>query len=83
VLFLGSLRPVIGAVFGMALSLAVTAKIVNLPGVGRSETAQFAALVVTAFFAGFSERWAKDTLGSGLPSTRPAAAARARPPGGA
>jgi hypothetical protein len=83
VLFLGSLRPVIGAVFGMALSLAETANIVNLPGVGKPKNAEFAALVVTAFFAGFSERWAKDTLASELPSTRPAAAARARPPGGA
>ena len=82
VLFLGSLRPVIGAVFGMAFSLAVTANIVNLPGVAKNGEAQFAALAVIAFFAGFSERWAKDTLASELPSTHPAGGARARPPGG-
>ncbi len=68
--FLGALRPAIGAVFGMAVSLAVTSDIVSLPGVAKTGDARFAALLVLTFFAGFSERWAQDTLATALPGAR-------------
>jgi hypothetical protein len=63
VLFLGGLRPAIGAVFGALLALAVASGTVKLPG-----DSTFAALLVAAFFSGFSERWAQDTLATALPT---------------
>jgi hypothetical protein len=88
VAFLGALRPAIGAVFGMALSLAVTSKMIRLPGVADTGDEHFAALLVVSFFAGFSERWAQDTLAASVPALRKTTvaqrgAAPARlPPGG-
>jgi hypothetical protein len=77
--FLGALRPLIGAVFGLALYFAITSRILKLfelpPG---GTTSRFYALLVIAFLAGFSERWAQDTLTSLAPSGA-AAATRARP----
>jgi hypothetical protein len=67
VFFLGSLRPAIGGVFGMALSLAVTSGIVSMPGLTDGTDKWFAALLVVAFFSGFSERWAQDALATALP----------------
>jgi hypothetical protein len=69
VLFLGALRPAIGAVFGVAVSFAVTSGMLTLPVVGDTADARFAALLVITFFAGFSERWAQDTLASTVPTT--------------
>lgn len=65
IVFLGALRPAIGAVFGLALYLAITSDTLNLfelPQAGT--TRRFFALLVIAFVAGFSERWAQDTLSS-------------------
>lgn len=67
VLFLGALRPAIGAVFAVVVSAAVTSNMVRLPGVSDTGDQHFAALMVVAFFAGFSERWAQDTIASSVP----------------
>jgi hypothetical protein len=65
-LFLGALRPWIGSIFGLLTYFAVTSgfvEIFKVPGEGIS---QFYFLCVIAFAAGFSERWAQDTLTGGL-----------------
>jgi hypothetical protein len=77
VFFLGALRPAIGAVFGLAISFAVTSGLLNLPVVGKGSEAKFAALLVVTFFAGFSERWAQDTLAASVPN---AGKTKASPP---
>lgn len=84
--FLGGLRPLIGGTFAMAISFAFTGGLLHLP-VAANETTdnRRLALFVLSFLAGFSERWAQDTLTSLLPATRdmPAANATHAPPGDA
>jgi hypothetical protein len=85
--FLGGLRPLIGGVFAMAITFAFTGGLLHLP-VAANETAgdRHLALLVLAFLAGFSERWAQDTLTAILPAAphAPASAGtqstRAAPP---
>jgi hypothetical protein len=67
--FLGGLRPLIGGAFALAISFAFTSGITHLPIADKSSTEhQHLALVVVSFLAGFSERWAQDTLATALPS---------------
>jgi hypothetical protein len=71
-LFLGGLRPVIGSVFGLLSYFALTSgfvEVFKLPAADDSK--RFYFLCVIAFAAGFSERWAQDTLTSILPSAAP------------
>jgi hypothetical protein len=66
-LFLGALRPVIGSIFGLLAYFMLTSgfvQIFKLPDAGSIE--RFYFLCVIAFAAGFSERWAQDTLTGGL-----------------
>ncbi|HTN22382.1 MAG TPA: hypothetical protein VL120_00220 [Solirubrobacteraceae bacterium] len=86
-LFLGGLRPLIGSIFGLLSYFALTSgfvEIFKLPP--EHETKRFFFLCVIAFGAGFSERWAQDTLTGGLtgrgrtPTPPPAAKPK---PGGA
>jgi hypothetical protein len=66
-LFLGALRPVIGSIFGLLAYFMLTSGFVNvfeLPKEGSLE--RFYFLCVIGFAAGFSERWAQDTLTGGL-----------------
>jgi len=66
-LFLGALRPVIGSIFGLLAYFMLTSGFVNvfeLPEAGSIE--RFYFLCVIGFAAGFSERWAQDTLTGGL-----------------
>jgi hypothetical protein len=66
-LFLGALRPVIGSVFGLLSFFMLTSKFVqffDIPPEGTIE--RFYFLCVIGFAAGFSERWAQDTLTGGL-----------------
>jgi len=66
-LFLGGLRPFLGAVFGLLSYFMLTSGFVQafeLPASGTVE--RFYFLSVIAFAAGFSERWAQDTLTGGL-----------------
>ena len=63
-IFLGALRPVIGSIFGLLTYFAVTSgfvEIFKVPG-DNEATKRFYFLCVIAFAAGFSERWAQDTL---------------------
>lgn len=66
--FLGGLRPLIGAAFAVAVSFLFTSGMLQLPVAGdASDYQRLLALMVIAFFAGFSERWAQDTLATALP----------------
>jgi hypothetical protein len=66
--FLGGLRPIIGGTLALAISFAFTSGITHLP-VSDSDpnTNRKLALVVVSFLAGFSERWAQDTLATAIP----------------
>ncbi|HEU5476689.1 MAG TPA: hypothetical protein VFU64_02540 [Gaiellaceae bacterium] len=68
--FLGGLRPLIGGAFGMAITFAFTGGLLHLPvSQGDKTIDQHLAYLVLAFLAGFSERWAQDTLTSVLPGS--------------
>ena len=87
-LFLGALRPVIGSIFGLLAYFMLTSGFVDifrLPEEGSID--RFYFLCVIGFAAGFSERWAQDTLTGGLsgrgkgeeePVGKPVGKARAR-----
>jgi hypothetical protein len=67
--FLGGLRPLIGGTFAMAISFAFTGGLLHLPvAAEESGDNRHLALLVLGFLAGFSERWAQDTLTSILPA---------------
>jgi hypothetical protein len=66
--FLGGLRPLIGGAFAMVISFAFTGGLLHLPVSGHAGRYQRRlALLVLSFLAGFSERWAQDTLTAVLP----------------
>ena len=68
--FLGGLRPLIGGAFAIVMAFAFTSGILHLPlSSQHSDTEQRLALVVLSFLAGFSERWAQDTLAAIAPAT--------------
>ena len=80
---LGSFRPFIGAVFGVAVFFVVKSEVVQ---VSEPETPKgFYFVVILAFLAGFSERFAKDLLdeaasiGSDAPPNPEAAPAASMP----
>jgi hypothetical protein len=58
---LGAIRPLIGAIFGIALYFVVESGLVSLR-VGDDDP-RLHFFVAVAFVAGFSERWAQDMLG--------------------
>jgi hypothetical protein len=61
--FLGAIRPLLGAIFGLAMYFAVISGILELFAIAGDEgTKRLYFLLVIAFLAGFSERWAKDVL---------------------
>jgi hypothetical protein len=60
---LGMLRPVLGAIFGIALYAALASGLLDLFKVPTDDvTKQLYFFLVVAFLAGFSERWAKGML---------------------
>ena len=59
--FLGGLRPLMGAIFGLGVFFAIDSGLLAVPKLENANDL-FAAIIVLAFVAGFSERWAKDTL---------------------
>ncbi|MDX6680218.1 MAG: hypothetical protein QOG94_257 [Solirubrobacteraceae bacterium] len=61
-IFLGALRPVIGSIFGLLTYFAVTSGFVEIFQIPKDPNKAFYFLCVIAFAAGFSERWAQDTL---------------------
>jgi hypothetical protein len=79
--FLGGLRPLIGGAFGMAITFAFNGGLLHLPvAQGESTHDQRLAFLVLAFLAGFSERWAQDTLTSVLPGTAAESKSKAKGP---
>jgi hypothetical protein len=67
--FLGGLRPLIGGAFAMAIAFAFSGGLLHLPVAANEPTNdRRLALLVFSFFAGFSERWAQDTLTAVLPT---------------
>ena len=81
----GAIRPIIGAIFGLALFVFVTGGLVplDIPTDQWKANLFFASV---AFIAGFSERWAQDTIVHSAPSvtfkrvpTDPAAAKSVAP----
>jgi hypothetical protein len=78
--FLGGLRPLIGGAFGMAITFAFDGGLLHLPVAASASTNdRRVALLVLGFLAGFSERWAQDTLTSVLPAAKPAPAPAGAP----
>ena len=86
-LFLGALRPVIGSIFGLLAYFMLTSGFVDVFKLPEDEIQRFYFLCVIGFAAGFSERWAQDTLTGGLsgrgrdkdaPAGKPVAKAPAR-----
>jgi len=65
--FLGGLRPMIGAAFAIAVTYTFDSGILHLPIASTTPYQEHVALVVVGFLAGFSERWAQDTLATALP----------------
>jgi hypothetical protein len=67
--FLGGLRPLIGGALAIAVAFTFSSGILHLPipATGDQQD-QHLALVVVSFLAGFSERWAQDTLATALPA---------------
>ena len=71
--FLGGLRPLIGGAFAMAISFAFVGGLLHLPvAANESSVNRHLALLTLGFIAGFSERWAQDTLTSILPTAHQA-----------
>jgi hypothetical protein len=67
--FLGSLRPLIGGAFALVISFAFTGGVLHLPVAANDpDTNERLALFVVSFLAGFSERWAQDTLATAVPA---------------
>ena len=67
-MFLGGLRPLIGGAFALVISFAFSGGLLHLPiAVGESDSHRRLALLVLSFLAGFSERWAQDTLAAVVP----------------
>jgi hypothetical protein len=60
---IGMFRPLLGAVFGLALYAALTSGLLQLFLVPKDPTKAFYFFVSVAFVAGFSERWARGVLG--------------------
>jgi hypothetical protein len=65
-LFLGALRPVIGSIFGLLAYFMLTSGFVDVFKLPDDNIQRFYFLCVIGFAAGFSERWAQDTLTGGL-----------------
>jgi uncharacterized membrane protein YphA (DoxX/SURF4 family) len=79
--FLGGLRPLIGGAFALAITFAFTSGLLHLPIQPKDPEADHKlAVFVVGFLAGFSERWAQDTLTAALPAAAPAPQEAAKEP---
>lgn len=76
---IGSFRPFIGAVSGLALYFAVKGGFVSL----HQNDESFVALAFLAFLAGFSERFARDTFSGAEAAVAPVTPSADPPSGGA
>jgi hypothetical protein len=66
--FLGGLRPMIGGALAIAIAFAFDSGMLHVPIAGNNTEHEHLALVVLSFLAGFSERWAQDTLATVAPA---------------
>ena len=66
-MFLGGLRPLIGGAFALVLTFAFTGGLLSLPPAVDDEHRRLRP-ARGRFLAGFSERWAQDTLAAAMPS---------------
>jgi hypothetical protein len=66
--FLGGLRPLIGGALALAVAYTFDGGILHLPTAHGSAHERHLALIVVSFLAGFSERWAQDTLTTAIPA---------------
>jgi hypothetical protein len=70
--FLGALRPLIGGTFALIIFFLFKSGISHLPVAAHNpadkETDPRLGILVVSFLAGFSERWAQDTLATATPS---------------
>ena len=83
-LLLGSIRPLLGAVFGIALYAALASGLLELFNVPKDDvTKQLLFFMIVAFLAGFSERWTKGVLGGLAHETPPEKKPSAAAPGSA
>jgi hypothetical protein len=75
IFFLGGLRPLIGGAFAVAVSFAFDGGLLH-PPVAATESSDHRrlALLVISFLAGFSERFAQDTLTAAMPESKSAPA---------
>jgi hypothetical protein len=69
-MFTGALRPVIGALFGLVIYAAITSGLLSAFKLPQDHTERFYFVATLAFLAGFSERWAQDTLTEVAPAAR-------------
>jgi len=84
IFFLGGLRPLIGGAFAVAISFAFDGGLLHLPVAASDSTnARRLALMVVGFLAGFSERFAQDTLTSVVPQASAPEASTSAPQKGA
>jgi hypothetical protein len=75
IFFLGGLRPLIGGAFAVAISFAFDGGLLHAPVAATESTDhRRLALLVISFLAGFSERFAQDTLTSVIPEAKSAPA---------
>jgi hypothetical protein len=78
---LGMFRPLIGAIFGVALYVGITSGVLQFIKPPSDPNAVFFFFAFVAFLAGFSERWARDILvppqtdSSGTPAASPSVVA--------
>jgi hypothetical protein len=71
IFFLGGLRPLIGGAFAVAISFAFDGGLLHAPvAAAESTDHRRLALLVISFLAGFSERFAQDTLTAALPEAK-------------
>jgi hypothetical protein len=71
--FLGGLRPLIGGAFALAIAFAFKSGVLHLPlSTNHTPAEEHFALVVIGFIAGFSERFAQDTLAAAAQTALPA-----------
>jgi hypothetical protein len=64
--FLGGLRPLIGGSLALVVYFAFSSHLLHLPMADGDTHATNLGLLVVAFVAGFSERWAQDALASSV-----------------
>jgi hypothetical protein len=85
IFFLGGLRPLIGGAFAVVISFALDGGLLHAPvAAGEGSHQRRLALLVISFLAGFSERFAQDTLTAAVPEARsgPASTPAASSPSG-